>query len=163
MHGMPDLLDGLRRAPAILREFAESIPEPKLNARRGVGFWTIAEHINHLAHVQPILLERINRFIAEDHPEFVPYLPDKDSDAPAAAARINLPEVLEDFTKYRNKQVALLKNAGEKIWRRTGKHPEYDLYSLHILVRHILMHDHWHMYRMEELWLTKDAYLTRLE
>jgi len=27
------------------------------------------------------------------------------------------------------------------------------------LERHILMHDHWHMYRMEELWLTRDAYL----
>jgi hypothetical protein len=25
------------------------------------------------------------------------------------------------------------------------------------------MHDHWHMFRMEELWLTRDAYLTRLE
>lgn len=27
----------------------------------------------------------------------------------------------------------------------------------------VLMHDYWHMYRMEELWITKDAYLTRLE
>jgi len=41
--------------------------------------------------------------------------------------------------------------------------PEYENYSLFILVRHILMHNHWHMYRMEELWLTRDAYLTKLE
>jgi hypothetical protein len=25
------------------------------------------------------------------------------------------------------------------------------------------MHDYWHMYRMEELWLARDAYLTRLD
>lgn len=41
--------------------------------------------------------------------------------------------------------------------------PEYALYSLFILARHILMHDHGHIYRMEERWLTRDAYLTKLE
>ena len=48
-------------------------------------------------------------------------------------------------------------------WQKTATHPEYAQYSFYILVRHILMHDHWHMYRMEELWLTRDEYLTQLE
>jgi hypothetical protein len=26
----------------------------------------------------------------------------------------------------------------------------------------MLMHDYWHMYRMEELWLTRNDYLTSL-
>jgi hypothetical protein len=52
MHDIPDLLEGLRRTPAILKEFVESIPEQKLNLRRGAGFWTIAEHVSHLAQVQ---------------------------------------------------------------------------------------------------------------
>ena len=47
-------------------------------------------------------------------------------------------------------------------WEKTATHPEYEQYSLIILARHILMHDHWHMYRMEELWLTRDEYLTIL-
>jgi hypothetical protein len=25
------------------------------------------------------------------------------------------------------------------------------------------MHDFWHMYRIEELWLTRDGYLTKVE
>lgn len=163
MHDMPDLLEGLRRTPGILSEFVRSIPENRLNLRRGVGFWTIAEHASHLAQVQPMLLDRFNRFMTEDHPEFVPYLPGKEEDEPDTPAIMNMSAALEQFAKYRNKQDIFLKNASESIWQKTGTHPEYDRYSLYILVRHVLMHDYWHMYRMEELWLTKDAYLTKIE
>jgi hypothetical protein len=163
MHDIGDLLEGLRRTPRILSEFAGTVPESKMDLRRGSGFWTIAEHVSHLAQVQPMLLERINRFIDEDYPKFVPYIPGKDEDEPGTPVRMNLSEALDQFLQYRNKQIALLEKVGESIWQRKGEHPEYDQYSLYILARHILMHDYWHMYRMEELWLTKDAYLTKLE
>ena len=163
MDDIPELLEGLRRTPTILIPLVESIPGDKLDLRRGDGFWTIAEHVGHLAQVQPMLMERINRFIAEDHPEFIPYLPDKEEEGPNVSARIDIPEALGHFSNYRDKQVALLENLSKSVWQRTAGHPEYDQYSLYILVRHILMHDYWHMYRVEELWLTKDAYLTRLE
>jgi uncharacterized damage-inducible protein DinB len=163
MHDIPDLIEGLRRSPKILSEFLETIPEDKLDLRRGSGFWTIAEHMSHLAQVQPMLFDRFNRFLAEDYPEFVPYLPDKEQDEPEAPARMNMAEALDQFVQYRNKQIELLESTSENIWQRKGRHPEYDRYSLYILVRHTLMHDYWHMYRIEELWLTKDAYLTRME
>jgi hypothetical protein len=76
---------------------------------------------------------------------------------------MDIAAVLQEFEEYRKKQLTLLETADDIIWRRTASHPEYDRYSLYILTRHVLMHDHWHMYRMEELWLTKDAFLTRLE
>ena len=163
MQDIPDLLEGLRRTPKILHEFVKTIPENKLNVRRGEGFWTIAEHVSHLAQVQPMLFDRFNRFMNEDHPEFVPFIPGKEegeSDTPACMA---IADALLQFEQYRNKQLILLEKADENIWQRTADHPEYDRYSLYILTRHALMHDHWHMYRMEELWLSKDAYLTRLE
>jgi uncharacterized damage-inducible protein DinB len=163
MRDIPDLLEGLRRSPKILSELIETIPENRLDLRRGSGFWTIAEHAVHLAQVQPMLLDRMNRFVAEDHPEFVPYMPSEEQDAPDVPVRMGMSEALEQFLQYRHKQIVLLEHVNENIWQRKGKHPEYDHYSLYILVRHTLMHDHWHMYRIEELWLTKDAYLTRLE
>ena len=52
-----------------------TIPVSKLDRRRGEGFWTIAEHVIHLARVQPMLLGHFERFLREDRPEFVPYLP----------------------------------------------------------------------------------------
>lgn len=157
-----DLLDGLGRSGRILSEFVKTIPADKMNLRRGEGFWTIAEHVSHLAQVQPMLLERLQRFMAEDRPEFVPYIPGAD-EAEDRPPLMDQNIALESFANHRQQQLELLERATQADWQKTGSHPEYEHYSLYILVRHILMHDHWHMYRMEELWLTRDAYLTKLE
>jgi uncharacterized damage-inducible protein DinB len=159
MDDIPDLLEGMKRSGNILKAFVTSIPESNLNERRGDGFWTIAEHVIHLADVQSMLLERIQRFIDEDLPEFVPYFP-KDDEKDTRPENIEIDAALMAFQEVREKQIALLTKTDKTVWKKTATHPEYDQYSLYILVRHILMHDHWHMYRMEELWLTKDAYLT---
>jgi len=140
-----------------------TIPESRLNLRRGDGFWTVAEHVSHLAQVQPMLLERFQRFIQEEHPEFVPYIPGGGQGEPGPPPRMSMAAAIERFTRTRHQQLVLLEGAGDSIWRRTATHPEYEAYSFYILTRHTLMHDFWHMYRIEELWLTGDAYLTRLE
>lgn len=163
MQDIPDLLESLRRAPSILSSFVRSIPENRLDLRRGEGFWTVAEHFSHLAQVQPMLLGRFERFMNEDHPEFVPFIPSGGNQEPETPARMSIEDALGQFADYRARQLMLLDSAAETTWKKTASHPEYDQYSLYILARHVLMHDHWHMYRMEELWLTKDAYLTRLD
>lgn len=162
MADIPDLLAGLRTTPRILREFVRTIPQERLDLRRGEGFWTITEHILHLAQVQRMLLERFQRFLKEEHPVFIPFIPGKEEEKPVSPAPPDTDAALQQFEQYRGRQLDLLESADKEIWQRTASHPEYDQYSLYILARHVLMHDHWHMYRMEELWLTKDAYLTRL-
>lgn len=162
MQDKKELLEGLRLTPAILAAFVRTIPANKLDVRRGEGFWTVAEHISHLAEVQPMLLGRFQRFMAEEHPEFIPYLPGAGEEAPATPPRMEMDTALAQFAEVRRQQLQLLDGADDATWQKSATHPEYDLYSLYILVRHTLMHDYWHMYRMEELWLTKDAYLTRV-
>ena len=162
MTDIADLLDGLKRAPGILSAFAGTIPEDKLHRCRGAGFWTIAEHLSHLAQVQPMMLERLQRFVAEDHPRFIPFIPGDDADATDTPKILDPDTALVQFSKGRKRQLELLESTSDTVWQKTATHPEYDRYSFHILVRHILMHDHWHMFRMEELWLTKDEYLTQL-
>lgn len=163
MQDITDILESLKRSPKILSHFVHSIPEPRLDIRRGAGFWTIAEHFSHLAQVQPMLVKRIERFLSEEQPEFVPYLPGDGETEPATPLRMSVASALEQFTRDRASQLLLLERATPGDWQKIAIHPEYEQYSLPILTRHILMHDHWHMYRMEELWLTRDAYLTRLE
>ena len=161
MNDIPDLLECLKRSGRILAEFVKSIPAAKMNVCRGDGFWTIAEHVSHLAQVQTMLLERLQRFMDEDRPEFVPYIPG-DDEAESRPSLMEMDDALEAFARQRRQQVEFLEAADREVWQKTASHPEYEHYSLYILVRHILMHDHWHMYRMEELWLTRDAYLTKL-
>jgi uncharacterized damage-inducible protein DinB len=162
MKDKAELLDGLKRGPGMLSAFVETIPEVKLDLRRGEGFWTVGEHVSHLAQVQPMLLERLERFTAEEHPQFVPYIPGTGEEEPDTPFRMPIDKALVQFADFRAKQIALLEKADEEVWQRMATHPEYERYSFYILVRHILMHDYWHMYRMEELWLTRDDYLTVL-
>jgi uncharacterized damage-inducible protein DinB len=165
MKAIHDLLETMGRTPPILAAMVDAIPEPKLDLRRGEGFWTIAEHVSHLAQVQPMLLERMERFIREEHPVFVPYIPGAEDAEPETPPRMEMTAALDQFGDYRRRQITHLETVVEDpgIWRRTATHPEYESYTLYILTRHVLMHDHWHMYRMEELWLTRDAYLTKVE
>ncbi len=162
MQDIQDLLEALRRTPKILSEFVRTIPQDKLDLRRGEGFWTIAEHVSHLAQVQLMLLKRIERFMNEDHPEFVPYIPGQAKEEPDNPPCMSTASSLYQFASYRDKQLLLLESADNITWKKTATHPEYEAYSFYVLTRHILMHDYWHMYRMEELWLTRDTYLTRL-
>jgi uncharacterized damage-inducible protein DinB len=155
------LRDGLSQAVTILTEFVAAIPADKMHVRRGEGFWTINEHVSHLADVQPMLFERLQRFVAEEKPAFVPFVPD-DAQADSGPPNLETGAALAQFADFRQRQLDLLAQAGELPWLKTASHPEYEKYSFYILVRHILMHDHWHMYRMEELWLTHDEFLTEL-
>lgn len=151
------ILRGLGDAPAILADFVAGIPEDALRVQRAPGFWTIADHVAHLADVQPMLRERVRRILTEDAPEFVPFMPPEDAPAPTAPPRMD--EALARFAAEREGMLELLRGARPLDWTRAATHPEYERYDLRILARHILMHDHWHMYRVEELWLTREAYL----
>jgi hypothetical protein len=162
MKDIPDLLESLKRSASILAAFARTIPADALHRRRNAACWSPAEHVSHLAQVQPMLLERLQRFRDEEHPAFVPYIPGEGEEEPDTPAVMPIDAALEQFSRYRVNQTDLLAAAGVATWEKTGSHPEFTHYSCYILARHILMHDHWHMYRMEELWLTRDEYLTQL-
>jgi hypothetical protein len=156
------ILQALEGSATIFPNLLRSIPADALDVKRGEGFWSLHEHAAHLADVQPMGLERMRRILTEDVPEFVPFIPDQEE----AAEKPPLPPVeaiIAHFKAGRAQQLELLKNASPDDWKRTAIHPEYEQYGLFIFARHILMHDHWHMYRMEELWLTRDDYLSRLE
>ena len=155
------VLAGLANTPKSLSAFVADIPEELRQRRRGQGFWTIAEHLDHLAQVQPMLLERLRRFVAEETPSFIPFIPESGEEQREKSC-LPAEQALQQFTAMRRNQLELLFAVDETIWQRQGSHPEYDRYSLVILTRHMLMHDYWHMYRMEELWLAKDQFLTAL-
>lgn len=156
------ILRGLQDSATILSNLVTAIPEEALHRVRGEGFWTIAQHVAHLADVQPMGLGRLTRMLQEDPPEFVPFFPDEQTDSkPAPPPPVE--QSLADFRKGRQAIVDLLTGIAPDDWARTAIHPEYQQYGVHIFARHILMHDHWHMYRIEQLWLTRDDYLTSME
>ncbi len=147
----------LEQSPGILRDMAASILPAQITARRRPGFWTIGEHIGHLAQAQSMIHGRIIRFRDENAPAFVPFIPG--DDAPGDLPAESVSQSLAKFEEWRKRQLDAIRTLHPKDLAKEGSHPEYAQYNLPILLRHILMHDHWHMYRIEELWLTRDEFL----
>lgn len=154
------IIDSLAKNPVLLNSLVDEIPEDILKVRRIKGKWSIHEHVCHLAVVQPMLHDRLVRFKNEEAPEFKPYLPGvnvQDDDL----IEMDMRQCLLDFEYHRKRLIELIKGFDRNIWAKKGKHPEYKVYSPTIILRHILMHDHLHMYRVEELWLTTEPYLRK--
>lgn len=155
-----DLLAGLSNNRNVLRQFVSVMREDEIH-RRIKDYWTIYEHIDHLLLTQKLLLGRIQQFIVEAKPVMKPYTPDT---APAADEAPKPAKVLvEEFCRLRDMQTALVRKARRSVWQKEGTHEEYARYSFEILLRHILLHDSFHMARMEELWIKKEKYILPLD
>ena len=75
---------------------------------------------------------------------------------------MELNEALAIFFEKRKELISLVSSEDESIWIKKAEHPEYQIYTPYIMLRHRLMHDHFHMYRIEELWLTNEEYLRKI-
>ena len=57
----------------------------------------------------------------------------------------------------------LLRSLDDAVWEREAVHPEFERYTLELLVvHHIVAHDGFHLYRMAELALVRSDVLTTL-
>jgi len=155
------LIRGLKANLEVLENLVDSIPESQLSVKRGRDVWSIYEHVNHLAVVQLMLFERLELFVKEQRPEIKPYIPDQKSESIHSQNK-TIGDLLAIFAKWRTRQIELIETGESELWSKSASHPEYVLYTFEILVRHILLHDGFHMYRIEESWLAKDAYLTEM-
>jgi len=156
-----DLIEALKRMPGVLAEFLRDVPEEELHRRRGRGFWTVYEHLEHLVTVQDVLYRRLVLIRDEEQPEITPFLPEQGGSEDAAAGpRLGCEALLALYTRRRVRQVELLAAADPSVWDKQALHPEYERYGFAILVRHILFHDGFHLARMEDLLLLRDEHLT---
>ncbi len=150
---LPLILAALEGSPSILRNLLQSAPPDRLQLRRIPGKWSIHEHVCHLTSVHPVMFERLKLFQAQESPLIEP------SEGLLPPASIEA--ALDQFAKDRSEFVTLGRNLSPEVLAREARHPEYDLYTPYHMFRHILMHDHLHMYRIEELALTSDALLRK--
>ncbi len=144
--------------PDILEAYFRNIQEEYLDRKRGESVWTIKEHLYHLAGVQELMYHRILTIKTEENPAIRPYFPvnepNRASLFPSVEAAFN------HYRDWRRKQTEVLRGLTEMEFNKEAVHDEYIRYNIPILVNHIISHDYWHMYRIEELWLTKDEYFS---
>jgi uncharacterized damage-inducible protein DinB len=149
------VVTGLEHGPALLIPLVREVPPELLRRRPRPGKWSAHEHACHLAAVHPLFFTRLELMLSQDRPAIRPYLPDQD-DPDDALLKVDLDEALARFESDRRRLVDRVRALPLEAWGRTGDHGEYSRYSIFIMLRHVVMHDMLHAYRIEELLLKKD-------
>ncbi len=157
MKDLNAIISCLEQSPKLLSSLIESVPSEFLKKERIPGKWSIHENACHLSRAELMINDRFRKFVEYENPEFTPYLPGNTVKEDLLV--LDLKTELIHFEKLRKDTTGLLKMFDNSIWKRKASHPQYIDYDARILARHTLMHDHFHMYRIEELWLTKDEFI----
>lgn len=152
------LIDSLSKTPFLLRAMLSGIPNSKLKEPLKPGKWTIHEHVCHLSQAEKMIGERFEKFHDDPAPEFHPYLPGT-TEPDDQLIKLDMQRELDVLESARSELVSRLQSFDPAVWSKKAVHDEYYDYDPLILLRHTLMHDHFHMYRIEELWLTKPEFL----
>lgn len=142
----------------IYEDLLSEIPLEIMKKRRLGDKWSIHEHACHMAEVEHLMYDRFLTFKNVEYPVFQPFLQEK-ARPEIQLLDMNFKKAVRQFKEERKKTIQLIRQFEETDWKKEATHPEYQQYNAKILLRHLLMHDHFHMYRMEELWLTRDPYL----
>jgi len=150
-----EILSVLEKAPVLLKDLIDSIPSDMLKIRRVEGKWCIHENACHIVNGQPMLTDRLKRFISEDAPVFKPYIPGTTT-PPDELMHMDLKKMLAAFPRLRSEFVELYRNLTPVEWYKRAGHPQYTDYNPYIMARHVMLHDQTHMYRIEELWLQRE-------
>ena len=153
MNDLHKILSSLEQTPSILKNLISQIPEELHKIKRIKNKWSIHEHACHIAIGEKYgFLKRIELFKKEERPQIEPL--SGESFPPEFYLQMDLQSALTEFESLRKKIIDISNNLEESIWNKEADHPEYKMYTPYIMLRHLLMHDHYHMYRIEELWLT---------
>ena len=144
------ILNSLSETPRLLKELIDEI-EPKLYKEKIVkGKWSIHEHSTHIAVADIYgFQKRLVGFRQEEKPTFEPLSGDNfDEDF---FLKLDLNKTISDFFKIRQRTIELAKAFNSNDWNKLAIHPEYKTYTPYIMLRHLLMHDHNHLYKIEDM------------
>jgi hypothetical protein len=145
------IINALELNPSIITDLAEEFPADRRRVRLVPGKWSALEHVAHLARVGPVMNARLKQMIEQPDKTVVPYDPEEDS--PNLLAEADWDESLSKYQWERAALVGVLRDVKTPTWEREVRHPEYRVYSVRIMARHLALHDLLHGSRMEELLL----------
>lgn len=109
------------------------------------GKWSAHENLAHLARYHQIFLQRIDRILAEQAPEFPRYRAEDDPEWPAWTS-LPTPQLFVRISSMRAKLMARLRSMSEEDFQRTGIHPKFGEMSLSLWLEFFLVHEAHHLY-----------------
>lgn len=148
------LIASLEAAPGIIIGLVREVPRQNLKRRPAPDKWSAHEHACHISTGQDVFLARLEAMLAEPYPRIESMEPSAEEEA-GALLSVDLDEALDRYVRERTLVVQRLKELSADEWRRPAEHETFSHYSVHIMFRHMLMHEMLHAYRIDELLLKK--------
>lgn len=146
------VVDTLAGAPELIVPLVREVPSERRRRAPAPGQWSAHEHACHLAEVHHLFDGRLDRMLTEDDPKLEPYYPPPEHER-GGLLEVDLDRALDRFTRDRARLVERLRGLAPVDWERTARHPQYSRYDVFVMMRHAVMHDHLHAYRVEEILL----------
>jgi uncharacterized damage-inducible protein DinB len=144
----------LQRCETQLQDFLDAalrnVPLETLSASVVPGKWSAHEQLAHLARYHQIFLQRIDRILAEQSPEFPRYRAEDDSEWPAWRD-LSTQQLLARISSMRAKLMARLRSLSKEDFERTGVHPKFGEMSLSLWLEFFLVHEAHHLYAVLQL------------
>jgi len=149
------LIASLEAAPGIIIGLVREVPPQNLKRRPAPNKWSAHEHACHITTGHMAFLARLELMLSEPFPKIKSMEPSPDEEA-GSLLNADLDEALSQYVRERALVVKRLKELSPEDWQRTAEHEAFSHYSVHIMFRHMLMHEMLHAYRIDELMLKKD-------
>jgi len=144
------LLKALKETPRLLKELIEEIDPELYKVEILKGKWSIHEHATHIAVGDSYgFQKRLKDFKQKEKPTFEPLSGDSFPDN--FFMELDLFKTIEDFFSIRQSTIELAHSLDESMWNKEAIHPEYKRYTPYSMLRHLLMHDHSHLYKIEDM------------
>ncbi len=144
----------LQRCETQLQDFLavalSGVPVDDLSVGAVPGKWSAHEQLAHLARYHQIFLQRIERILSEQAPEFPRYRAEEDPEWPTWSG-LPMQQVLVRLSSMRTKLMARLRSLSEEDFQRTGVHPKFGVMSLSLWLEFFLVHEAHHLYVVLQL------------
>lgn len=149
------LIAALENAPGIIIPLIREVPLQYLKRRPSPTKWSTYEHACHLSASDGPFLARLDLMLSAQA-AFIRSIVNSPEVESGALLSIDLDSVLDQYVRERASLVKRLKELSAEDWQRTAEHEAFSHYSVWIMFRHLLTHEMFHAYRIEELLLKKD-------
>tara|TARA_B110000971_G_C20024254_1_gene507962 strand:- start:156 stop:623 length:468 start_codon:yes stop_codon:yes gene_type:complete len=146
------IISALIETPRLLKELISEIDSKIYKEKIINGKWSIHEHATHIA-VSDIygFQKRLSDFKQKEKPIIEPL--SGDNFEKNFFMELDLKKSLDDFFEIRQTTIELAKAFNKNDWNKLAIHTEYKTYTPYIMLRHLLMHDHNHLYKIEDMGL----------
>ena len=155
MSNTTTLIAVLENAPGIIIPLIREVPPQYLKRRPSPTKWSAYEHACHLSGTVEPFLARLDLMLSTQAPVIRSIINSPEVEA-GALLNVDLDESLDRYVGERASLVKRLKELSVEDWQRTAVHEAFSHYSVWIMFRHLLNHEMFHAYRIEELLLKKD-------